>query len=419
MTLAGATFLALLLAVLAWQTAFHSIDFPVYHGTAARVLAGDYEIYPVEVYGGGRPMPGHNFRYTPVMAFLFVPLALVPLPVAAVAFYLAKLAALVYIARTILTRAGVASHIRAVTLLSLFIVAGYAVEELRFGNAQILSMALMIFAFNAVEERRVVAPAAALGIAIAMKMTPAVLLGYFALRRRVLVCLATIAALVLLAAAPAAVVGWQQNVRLLRGFWTYALQKIDETENYSLRGVLQRYMPQEATADVLPSRGGTSTVIAAKAAEAPTTGETLPFSTAVTSTWIALVALLGAGVLTVLWRQPTTEMARLLELSVVLTAMILASPHTQRRYFVTLYVPALVLCALWLAERSEAIRRPIAVGLVATAAAGTLLPMVFAGRTLAKAYESASPYFFATVVLFAALLTITWRVKGQPSSSAK
>ena len=232
MAFAGAAFLGLLLAVLAWQTAFHSVDFPVYHGTATRVLAGDYEIYPVEVYGGDRPMPGHNFRYTPVMAFLFVPLALVPLPVAAVAFYLAKLAALVYISRTMLTRAGVESHTRAITLLSLFIVAGYAVEELRFGNAQILCMALMIFAFNAVEERRVVAPAAALGIAIAMKMTPAVLLGYFALRRRVLVCLATIAALVVLAAAPAAVVGWQRNARLHRGFWTYALQKIDETENY-------------------------------------------------------------------------------------------------------------------------------------------------------------------------------------------
>ena len=238
--LAGAAFLTLLLAVLAWQAAFHSIDFPVYHGTAARVLAGDYEIYPAEVYGGGQPMPGHNFRYTPVMAFLFVPLALVPLPVAALAFYVLKLGALVYIGHTILARAGVASHVRPVTLLALFIVAGYAVEELRFGNAQVLCVALMVFAFNAVDERRVVAPAGALGVAIAMKMTPAVLLGYFALRRRGLVCLATMTVLVLLAVAPAAIVGWQRNTRLLRGWWTYALQKIDETENYSLRGVLQR-----------------------------------------------------------------------------------------------------------------------------------------------------------------------------------
>ena len=63
-----------------------------------------------------------------------------------------------------------------------------------------------------------------------------------------------------------------------------SLQKIDETENYSLRGVLQRYMPQETTADVPSSREATSTVIAASAIESPTTGETLPFSTAVTST---------------------------------------------------------------------------------------------------------------------------------------
>jgi hypothetical protein len=51
-----------------------------------------------------------------------------------------------------------------------------------------------------------------------------------------------------------------------------------------------------------------------------------------------LVGLLGLGVaaLAALRRDDLDPMVRLLELSIVLTGIVLASPHSQRRYFVAL-----------------------------------------------------------------------------------
>ena len=48
--------------------------------------------------------------------------------------------------------------------------------------------------------------------------------------------------LALLVVAPAAVMGSAANARELRAYATYAAEKIDEGDNYSLRGVLERYL---------------------------------------------------------------------------------------------------------------------------------------------------------------------------------
>ena len=55
-------------------------------------------------------------------------------------------------------------------------------------------------------------------------------------------------------------------------------------------------------------------------------------------------------------------------------------------------------------------------GLAATAASGTILPLVFGGRRLALMYEAASPYFFGTLVLFAALVLVTLKMKQLPDT---
>jgi hypothetical protein len=66
--------------------ATHSVDFPVYHRTAAQIARGDYEIYPAAVYADG-VVPAHGFRYAPAVAFLFVPFGWLPLGAAAFVFY--------------------------------------------------------------------------------------------------------------------------------------------------------------------------------------------------------------------------------------------------------------------------------------------------------------------------------------------
>ena len=235
----GATAVAILSIAFALYCAAHSIDFPVYYRVATQVVHGEYEFYPRTLYDGGA-VPPHGFRYAPVFAFLFAPLALVPLEVAAFLFVALKTAAVVYIAGAAARSVGVSRRATFLIGVSILLVAGYAIEEFRYGNAHFLCVALMVIAFESAAAGRVWLPAAALALAIAAKLTPLLLLAHFAWRRRFAVCLATATALVILALLPAAVVGFRENLHLLYGFGRYALEKIDEGDNYSLRGVLLR-----------------------------------------------------------------------------------------------------------------------------------------------------------------------------------
>jgi hypothetical protein len=133
----------------------------------------------------------------------------------------------------------------------------------------------------------------------------------------------------------------------------------------------------------------------------------------VSAIWVVLVGLGGFALAKTLWAESPVPAVRVLEFSLILTAMVLASPHTQRRHLTALYVPALVLVALLPAFRGRPGQQQLRYGLAATAAASTILPLLFGGRRLALAYEAFSPYFFGTLVLFVMLLLLTRRLKAE------
>jgi hypothetical protein len=394
---AGITLVVLLLALLGRESAIHSIDFPVYHRAARQLLSGHFELYPPEAYAGN-PGPSQGFRYAPVIAVLFVPFGWPSLPLAALAFFLLKLLALWYIGSVIARHAGARPTPQLIGLAAL-VVAGYLVEEFRFGNAHFLCMALMVFAYDRSESERVVAPAVALALAILMKVTPITLLAYFAFRRRLALCAATVAAVVILLAAPAAVVGVQANSRELRAFTTYALEKIDEIDNQSLRGALERYL--------IAGRSDTSHLDASVANLDPAV---------VNGLWLIGLGMLAVWGLSALWPPSGDRLVRLLEFSIVMTGIVLASPHTQRRYFVALFVPAVVLVALRSAPFPEQDKQRLQIGLLSMALPSTILPLVFGGRTLALLYEAASPYLFGALVLFGVLIAATRDLKRREPS---
>lgn len=390
----GLAVLAILLIVLAREAATRSIDFPVYHRAARQVMAGHYEFYPVEAYGG-TPGPSQGFRYVPAIAFLFLPLGWLPLEFAALAFFVLKLAAAWYVGATVARHAGLSEGRRQAFLIAFLIVGGYIAEELRFGNVHFLVVTLMVFAYDRAEAGSVLLPAAALAVAIAIKITPVALLAYFAVRRRGAVCLATAAILAILIVAPAAVMGSATNARELRAYVTYAAEKVDEGDNYALRGVLVRYLT--------PGHADVSHVEASIA--------DLPM-TVVNGIWLIGLFGLGLAALAAVWREDDDPLVRLLEFLIVLTGTVLASPHTQRRYFVTLYVPAVALVALLAGRPSPPDKRSILIALLAIALPGTILPLVVGGRRLALIYEAGSPYFFGTLVLFGVLVMMTVRRKA-------
>jgi MFS family permease len=358
--------------------ATNSVDFPVYHRVATQVARGDYEIYPTAVFTAG-VVPAHGFRYAPAIAFLFVPFGLLPLEVAAFLFFILKVGAVVYVGSVVARYAGSATPTRTLMLASLLVAAGYVVEEFHYGNFHFFCIALMVFAFDSAESGRVVRPAVALGIAIATKVTPVLLLAYFAWRRRFGLCAATLVVLAIIAILPAGVVGYRMNNHLLEGFAKYALQKIDEGDNYALRGLLLNM--------------GLS-------------------SGAVTWVWLLTVLVGSVVVVAALWPNPVAPASRLLEFCVVVTAMLLASPHTQRRYFIALYVPIAALLALrgtgWTLPEAPLVR----VALALTAAMGTVLPLVFAGHRLALLYQAYSPHFLGALVMLVALVLVAMRMKS-------
>ena len=387
-----------LLALLGRQAAIHSIDFPVYHRAAQQLLAGNFELYPAEVYEG-HPVPSQGFRYLPAVAVLFLPFGWLSLEPAAFVFFALKLAALWWVGATVARRAGSTGWGQRAFVVAFVAAGGYLAEELRFGNAHFFCIALMVLAYDRAESGRVVVPGLALAIAIAMKVTPVALLVYFAMRKRGRLCLATIAFLALLVVLPAAIIGPSANARELRAFTTYATEKLDEGDNYSLRGVLVRYL----------------TLAPPDVSHVPANVADLPMPT-INILWLAGLFALGLAALAAVWRDNSDPVARLLEFSIVLTGILIASPHTQRRYYVALYVPVAVLLAVLPRARSTEERRLILTGLAAVAAPATVLPLVFGGRRLALLYEAGSPYFFGALVLFGVLVVMTLRRKDSPAA---
>ena len=380
--------------LLARESATRSIDFPVYHRAALQVIEGNYDLYPPEAYDG-HPGPSQGFRYAPAIAALFVPFGWLPLELAALVFFALKLAATWYVGVTVGRHAGLPAGRRWVLVVAFLIVGGYVAEEFRFGNAHFFVIALLVFAYDQAEAGRVLAPAAALAVAIATKIAPLALLAYFGWRRRYALCAVTVAMAGVLLVLPAVVLGRAGNERQLRAFATYAVAKIDEGDNYSLRGALMRYLT--------PDPGGPTHVPASVASLSPT---------AVNGIWIIGLCGLGLASLAAIWRDDPDPVVRLLEFSLTLTTIVLASPHSQRRYFVALYVPAVVLTALLARTPPRRERRTILVGLLAIAAPASILPLVFGGRRLALIYEAGSPYFFGALVLFAVLVVLTVRRKA-------
>jgi hypothetical protein len=178
------------------------------------------------------------------------------------------------------------------------------------------------------------------------------------------------------------------NNHLTAFFARYAVEKVDENDNFSVRGVLVRYLTQRPPDPRYPD---------ASVVDLP--------PEAVTTIWL-LVVLAGALVTIRAIRQPSADPAMApVEWSILLMAMLLASPHSQRPYFSMTCIPAAVLLALypWPPARWPVMVRA---GLVASAAAGTVLPLVLTTRGAAITYQMASPYFIGAVALTLALLYV-------------
>jgi len=381
---AGPIVAAIVVAGAAWKSAVSPVDFPVYHDVGRDILSGHFELYQQAVYDGSSAVDEHRFRYAPIIALLLTPLAPLPLPVAALVFAALKIAAFWSIAATIARRSGLSAAAADVALLTFFLVGGYTVEELRTGNFHLFSVWLMVVAFDRAERGQIAVPAVAAALAIAAKLTPLALVGYFALIGRRTVAVASLLAVIVLALGPALVWGWHQNTHLLQGFARFATLKAGDPGNYSLLGLLSG-----------------SDIAAA--------------SWIVIALWLVVAVTAAATVAVVVARRGSMATIRDLGLALLVTGLVLFSPHTQRIHFVSLCVPVALLVAWLRRDQAAPNAALIKTTLAVIFTVGTFIPAVLGSRGWSLVYLKLNPYFFAAAFLFVVLLVIgSSRLPGAP-----
>lgn len=382
-----------LLAAFGWHCATHAIDFPLYHAAGAKVLAGDFALYPAELTDGSGTVTGHSFRYAPIFALLFAPLALLPLPAAALILYGLKLLGCAYIFRVISRRLPSPAPVRRVVLLAVLVTGGYLVEEFRNGNLHFLIAVLMVLAFDQAQRGRVALSACSLAFAILAKVVPGLLLAYFVFRRQFTVAIATVAATVLLLLVPSVVMGWETNARLTGTFFRYAAMKADEQANHSLRGALRRYLTVNTADDPRNPDWNVASLD-------PRTVDAL---------WLIVVAAAAIGALITFRQAPRDDEQALIELALLFLVMLLVSPHSQRIYYSTLLVPAAVGLTVLYRNPGAPGAGLLRAGLMVVGITGSLMPFLLGTRRLAVAFEALSPHVLALLFFTASLVVMHGR----------
>src|SRR6266550_4016597 len=155
----------------------HDGDFKVHWETGRRFLAGEF------LYAGG-----HDFPYPPFLGMTFAPAALLPLPIAKAVFYPVGVAALLVLLWTLGRLVRSAFHLDEtqafwVASLAVFLSIQFILRdqaELGLNTAVVALIWLGIYLWR---QHRDLLGGISLGVAIAIKCTPAIFLGYFIWKR--------------------------------------------------------------------------------------------------------------------------------------------------------------------------------------------------------------------------------------------
>jgi alpha-1,2-mannosyltransferase len=218
----------------------HFFDLDVYRGAVRYWLIDGGDLYDY-VHD---PLQPYGFTYPPFAALVFSPLALTSWPVAVIAGLLLNVTAVVLLLRwfllPVLTRNGWPVWIPAAFGFLAIVLFEPARDTISFGQVNLMLLVLVCIDMRALLAGRRWA-GVCIGIATAIKLTPAVFIGYLLVTRRFRA--AAVAACTTAAATGLAVLVAPDASRR---FWTEALfdtsrvGKLAYVSNQSLRGVVAR-----------------------------------------------------------------------------------------------------------------------------------------------------------------------------------
>jgi hypothetical protein len=372
-------------------------DFQLHWETGRRFLTGEF------LYGGG-----HDFPYPPFFGLVFAPAALLPMPIAKAVCALIAVAALLlllwimsHLVRSTFklneTQTFWAGAI-AVVLAIQFIIRDQAEVGLNTAIAALIWLGIYLW-----RQGRDLSAGLSLGLAIAIKCTPAIFVGYFIWKRQWRTALCTGAAALFFTAAPMAWQGpisWIEHMRVwangaihgLRGNGTFFETNQDLLiNNMSLRAVLMRYLTD------LPQN--------ADPTSAPRSLHIFDFSRE-TATWIAASVMTALVAIFLWWCRRSIysrEDSRLLwEFAATGVLMSLLSPITWTQHRVGL-LPTCYLVAALVITRDHLPRWVVAIVSLYTLFC-SLLGRDLIGRELSSLITTYHVTTLCIVGLFAVLL---------------
>ena len=380
------------------------IDFPVYYAAGQSLISGRTDLYSPD-FALGRVM---DYRYPPFFLLALTPLWFLPYTLAAYIWYLLSVLEVVGCVLIVVRVFPSFRESRILWVVVAFGVIQYFVMALHYGNAQLLATFLLFASLYYVLQQKDLPAAALMALAITIKLTPVLLLPYFALKRRWTLLGSVCVFLVGFNIAPSIYFGFRGNSELLQSWYGHvvASQEFHEDNgpiNLSLKGQLRRYL---STVDYSQRVDGDVQYPAINLASLS--------RQQVVGVWAVIAAGLFAGVLFLVWRGGGSSQAGVQhndldrarffahELSIMLCLMLLVGPLTSKIYFIALFWPLACLSSFAVDRKADEGRVAMRV-LVFVALVNSVLPLL-PGRSVQRLLLVLGGDFYLNCLLMAALM---------------
>jgi len=399
-TIAAFVVVALIL-LLGFVFSSNLVDFPVYYSAGRSLLSGRTDLYAPD-FALGRVM---DYRYPPFFLFAVLPLSLIPYPIAAYVWYLFCAAAVAGCA-VIVSR--VFDGLRASKTMCAFValaVVQYFVMALHYGNAHLVAVFLLFASLYFFLQRKDLPAAVLISLAITIKMTPALLLPYFVVKKRWKLLAATSLFVMMFNIVPSIYFGFRENNHLLQAWYGHVIESQTFHEdngpiNLSLKGQLRRYLSPVDYSQRVDGDVGYPTVNLLDASRETT--EQL---------WMAIAATIFVGVLVfIMWRSIPTRDSEAkpqrqlisLELGLMICLALLVGPLTSKIYFIALLWPIACLADFAATRNHQAAGRIVFRVIAAVAVINVVLPLL-PGRSVQRLLLVVGADFYVNLLMMGTL----------------
>jgi Glycosyltransferase family 87 len=380
------------------------IDFPVYYAAGQSLISGRTDLYSSD-FALGRVM---DYRYPPFFLIALTPLWFLPYTVAAYIWYLLSVLEVIGCVLIVVRVFPSFRESRRLWVVVALGVIQYFVMALHYGNAHLLATFLLFASLYYALQQKDLPAAALMALAITIKLTPVLLLPYFALKRRWTLLASVCVFLVAFNLSPSIYFGFRGNSELLQSWYGHvvASQEFHEDNgpiNLSLKGHLRRYL---STVDYSQRVDGDVQYPAINLASLS--------RQQVDGVWAVIAAGLFAGVLFLVWRGGGSSQAGVQhndfdragffahELSLMLCLMLLVGPLTSKIYFIALFWPVACLASFAVDRKAGGGRVAMRV-LVVVALVNSVLPLL-PGRSVQRLLLVLGVDFYLNCLLMAALM---------------